>query len=1146
MLKNNTLLQKVNRIGNLTHVICLCLLFGGAEQTFASQSANEISITQQEKTVTGTVTDEKGEAIIGASVIVEGTSNGTITDFEGRFTLHVPGNKRIVVSFVGFQNQYLEPKNGKDFKVTLKEDSKILDEVVVVGYGTQKAKDVTGSIGVVTPKEIEELPVSNLGAALAGQIPGLNITGGSGRPGEGASISIRQSFSYSKDGGNSIPMVIIDDVIQIDPNSGLPTLETFNALDPTEIESISVLRDASAAIYGSRASQGAIIVKTKRGKSGAPKISYSGKFGYNNAVGHPKVLTGADYGRFANSFALATGKVNPNSEGWENKLYSAAELSEMDGLDYNWLDEAWSGAFTMNHSLNVSGGSDRATYFAGASYYTQGANMGKQDYNKWNFRTGVDIKLTSDLKFSATLAANQQNVEKSYTKGFTGVNGYNNVKPGENGDYLILSHMPHYIPWEITLDDGNSYYTSPLLNSYSNAGNAKSQDKMGTWNYFAMLDNNGSYSISDMFSYDANFSMTYAIPFVKGLSVKGSYALKRNGSDSEQTFMPYTLAYLNASNALTPGNRFFSSHPSTEDYKFDEFTGRSRVSYQDVISKSEQMNFYVNYEGKWGKHSLTAMAALEKMISEQTAKTMLFNNPDPDSYLGTSPSAGDMDTGNSITYKYQQGSLSYLGRVSYNYADKYLLQFLFRSDASTKFSPQNYWGFFPGISAGWVASQENFWKKMPEWFEYLKIRFSWGQTGKDNLKAWNWMQLYEIINDKGYGFGENGGTIQTGIRQRATANPLAHWDKTNKYNAGLDMRFFRNRLSATVDVYYDINSDILNSNIGSMIGTPVFAGGALSEVNYGQINAYGAEFALSWRDKVGKVNYNIGVNFGVNGNKVKKWPDLANGFESENIVREGVSTIFPVWGYKVWKGTSTGDGILRNQADIDAYWSYLEGNTPEGKQPEYLGVKDKDQLKPGMLAYQDLGGSLNEDGSQKGPDGRIAKNEDYAKLCNKNKTHGFTTKLGLEWKGISFSMMLSSSWGGYRAIDVNKINSSSGSMLWTPDSFWGDMFDETNNPNGKYPNIGMDNRISDSVAAPSDFWQISTFRMYIRNMSIGYTLPKSWLIPIKIQSAKLSLTGNNLWDFCNPYPDHYRNMYDDTTTLYPTLRTWSLGVNVTF
>ncbi len=1129
-------------------MICLSFLFCIPVEAIAVSGAfaPAVSVVQQNGLVKGTVVDAQGESVIGASVTIKGGTVGTITDINGNFSLTVPANSQIVVSFIGYVRQFVTPKAGQPLKIVLQEDSKVLDEVVVVGYGTQKAKNVTGSIGVITPKEIEELPVSNLGAALAGQIPGLNVSGGSGRPGEGATISIRQQFSYSKDGGSSNPMVIIDDVIQISAENGLPTLDTFNALDPSEIESISVLRDASAAIYGSRASQGAIIVKTKRGKSGAPRINYSGKFGVNDAVGHPKILTGSDYGRFANSFNLANGKINSSNADWVNKVYSDNELAAMDNLNYNWLDEAWSSAFTMNHTVNVSGGSDKATYFAGATYYTQGANMGKQDYDRWNFRAGVDVSLTSDLKFSATLAANQQDIQKSYSKGLTSINGYDGTQPGENGEYLLLSHMPRYQPWEVTLDDGNSYYTSPLISSYSSAGNAKSNNKIGSWNYFAMENSDGSYSTDSSFSYDANFSLTYAIPYLKGLTVKGSYALKRDANDAEQVFMPYTLAYLNASNALTDGNRFFSAHPSTADYKFDRFTGNTRVTYKDAISKNEQLNFYINYDGKFGKHSISGMVAAEKMKAYQASKQLIYTNPDPDSYLGTSPSAGTLDVGNSTTYKFTQGSLSYLGRVSYNYADKYLFQFVFRSDASTKFAPENYWGFFPGVSVGWVASEEAFFKKTaPEWFEYFKLRGSWGQTGKDNLKAWRWKQLYELDLNKGYGFGSNGGVQTTGIKPQATPNRLAHWDNTNKYNAGLDMRFLRSRLSATVDFYYDVNTNILNQNIGSMLGTPIFAGGALSEVNFGRIDAWGAEVALNWRDRVGQVNYNVGVNFGMNNNKVKEWPTMPDALEAANVVRAGNSTIFPAWGYKVWTGTKNGDGMLRDQTDIQNYWNYLTANSPDGT-PNYLGKTKIEELKPGMLAYQDLGGSLNSDGTQKGLDGRIAKSEDYAKLSRKNKTSGFNTKLAADWKGINLSMMIATSWGGDRQIDVAQIKTSTGDMVWSPDSFWKDMYDETNNPTGRYPNIGNENRIGGSVDSPSDFWSINTFRCYVRNISVGYALPKAWLKPLNIESLRLSATGNNLWDFYNPYPDKYRNMYDSTTALYPTLRTWSLGVNISF
>lgn len=1095
--------------------------------------------------MSGNVLDEQGEAVIGASVVVNGEKTGVITDLDGFYSVKASPKGSLKVSFIGYLPKIVQINNTSKINITLQEDSKALEEVVVIGYGTQKVKDVTASIAVITPKDFENLPVSNLGAALAGQIPGLSVSGGDSRPGEGATLSIRQQFGFSKDGNSDTPLVIIDDVMQIDPNTGQASLSTFNALDPSEIESISVLRDASAAIYGSRASQGAIIVRTKRGKIGAPKISYSGKFGFNDAVGHPKVLTGSAYGRFANSFNVASNKVKNTEAGWENLLYNEAELSVMDNLNYNWLDKAWSSASTVSNSVNVTGGGEKATYYAGATFFTQGANLGKQDYERWNFRSGVDVKLTSDLKFSATLAGRQQDVMKSFAKSGTGISGYDKIQPGESGEYLLLSHMPNYIPWQITLDDGNTYYTSPLLNSYSST-DAKTNDRIGSWNYFAMSDTNGAYSQTNSFGYDANFSLTYAIPYVKGLTVKGSYALKRDAEDGEQVMMPYTLANLNANNKLDPGSRFFSEHPSVSDYKFDKFSGRSRIAYTDIISKNEQMNFFVNYDKKIGLHAIEGMVGMERMKAYQTKKQMLYTNPDPDAYLGTSPSAGTMDVGNSITYKFEQGSLSYFGRLSYNYADKYLFQFLFRTDASTKFSPANYWGFFPGASIGWVASEEEFFKNVaPKWLDYTKLRFSWGKTGKDNIKAWRWMQLYELDGTKGYGFGSNSGIATSGIKAGPTGNPNAHWDSTTKYNVGLDLQFLRNRLSSTIDFYYERNADMLNQNIGSIVGTPIFAGGAISEKNFGTIDAWGSEFSINWRDKVGKVNYNLGVNFGFSGNKVKKWPELATDLPANNTIIEGRSTYLPAWGFNVWRGTSSGDGILRTQADIDNYWNYLTENA-NGGQVKYLGSTNKSELKPGMLAYQDLGGDLV-DGVQKGPDGQIEKTKDYTKLANNNKTYGFTTKLGAEWKGLTFSMMISTSWGGINLIDVASYNTSSNqNMVWAPDSFWKDMFDETSNPNGKYPNIGMENRLAGSVDAPSDFWEVSTFRCFIRNLSIGYVLPKQWLVPLKVESAKLSVTGNNLWDLYNPYPDHYRNMYDKTTTLYPTLRTWSLGVNVTF
>ena len=366
-----------------------------------------------------------------------------------------------------------------------------MEEVVVIGYGSQKQKNITGSVVSVSPKKMEDLPVASLTEMLRGQVPGLNVSGGSTRPGTMATLSVRQQFNWGKDGGGTIPLIIIDDVVQIDPATNLPTLDKFNLLDLSEVESITVLRDASAAIYGARASQGAIVVKTKRGKIGPPKITYSGKFETNDAVGHSKVMDAKQYGLFANRLNRAAGAS-------QQAFFTPTELAAMDTMNYDWLRNDWNRAGAMQHSITVSGGSDKATYFTGGSYYKQGANLGSQDFSRWTFRSGTDVRVMNNIKFSASLAANNSSLEKSFTKvNFS--DGY--ASGGEQNDYSVLLHMPKYIPWQYTIN-GVNQYVSPTLGP-NKPGSATGNNSLSNWNYYALL-NNGS-------QLQQNFSATMLI-----------------------------------------------------------------------------------------------------------------------------------------------------------------------------------------------------------------------------------------------------------------------------------------------------------------------------------------------------------------------------------------------------------------------------------------------------------------------------------------------------------------------------------------------------------------------------------------------------------------------------------------------------------
>ncbi len=1087
-------------------------------------------------TITGVVKDADGESLTGVNVLIKGTSNGTITDIEGKYSIKAPSNAQLVFSFIGFNEEVVSVEGQSSINVTMIEDIASLSEVVVVGYGSQTAKNITGAIETVKMDEIENLPVTSMSEALNGQIPGVSVSGGSQRPGESATLTIRQTYSFSKDGGSEIPLIVIDDMIQIDPETGLPTLDAFNRLDPSEIESITVLKDGSAAIYGSRASQGAVIVKTKRGRAGKTKFSYSGQFAFNDAISHSKTMDAYDFGIWHNRFLKAG---NRDSDG--KNLFSDDELAEMKNLNYDWLDKAWSSAGQQKHSISMSGGNEKATYFAGATYFTQGANLGSQDYDKWNFRTGVDVKITKDLKLSGSISANNSSVEKSFTKSVANINdssyGSKAKSSGEQADYGYLLHMPKYVPWT-TIVDNEEYWFSPNPRTDRNLQSANTNRTIAGWNYFASL-NSGSKQVTEDFSYNTNFALNYEVPFVKGLSFKGTYSRSESNSNTEQVQLPYTLARIK--NYNQEGHHLVSS-ATDDDYKIETNVRNTRVYYNESISKSTQVNFFANYARTIGDHDVSAMVGVERTESDYKFQRLAYENTLSD-YNGTSSTAGDLSD-NSYTSKTESGTLSYLGRVNYSFRSKYLLQFMFRSDASTKFAPENYWGFFPSVQAGWVLSEESWFKDAVSWVDFLKVRYSVGKTGKDNIKAWRWKQLYDIYTDKGLQFGSDGGELGGGLSPKVSPNRDAGWDATVKHNVGIDLNVMDNRLNLGFDFYYDRTKDML-TNMSSSVGVPLSVGGGFAEENYAAVDNWGTEFSINWRDKVSSAfSYNVGIHFGFNNNKIQKYPEQALTHPSNNQTIEGESTIFPVWGFETWKGTLTGDGVLRTEQDIQNYWDYLSDHASSaGTDPNYLGVSSVDGMKTGMLAYKDVGGDFNsEDGTQAEADGQIDKNLDYVKLAKKDKRYGFTTNLGFKYKNFSFKTQIATSWGGARFIDIVKQGTSSSHNMWAHESYWTDMYDPDDNVNGKYPNLAY----YDQIAAPSDFWQVETFRCYMKNLSVGYDIPKLITSKVNIDRATIGVTGNNLWDFYNPYPDHYRNMYDNSYEGYPTLRTWAVNLNVTF
>jgi len=1087
----------------------------------------------QQKTVTGKITDPDGKPVAGVTVGIKGSTVSTVTDASGAYSIIVPANES-VLKFSSATFAYQEKVVGTNttLDITLQKDVRQMDDVVVIGYGSQKARNVTSAMVSIDTKKIENLPVASLAEMLRGQVPGLNVSGGSTRPGLLATLNIRQQFNWGKDNGNVTPLIVIDDVIQVDPQSGWSSLDRFNQLDLSEVESITVVKDAAAAIYGARGSQGAIIVKTKRGKIGAPRVSYNAKFETNDAVSHGKVMNAREYGEFSNRFQRALG-VNPSFQ------YSPTELATMDSLNYDWLGNDWRAANLMQHSLEVSGGSERATYFTGASYFTQGANLGTQNFKRWTYRGGTDVKLLSGLRFSATIAAANTNIAKSFTK-ISFSDGY--AVGGEQNDYSVLLHMPKYIPWVYNIN-GVDRYISPALGS-NRLGAASGNSSLSNYNYYALL-NNGSISTNKSFNYNVNFSLQYDVPFIPGLAAKLSYGLSQAANNTEANMFPQTLYQ---ASKITDVGKHLYSETAAADWTSTINKANTRVTYDNTTSKNEQINFFVTYDRKFGNHTISAMAASEKATNMLEDRYQIYDNPSADIYNGTSVSAGTLNTGNSITYRYAGGSLSYLGRVNYSFKNKYLLQFVFRSDASTVFAPENYWGFFPAVSAGWVISDENFFK-VP-WVNFLKVRANVGKTGNNNIAAWKWLQLYTAQTDKGFGFGSSGGLYTIGLNPGVTPNRDVQWDKNLQRNFGVDVSFFKNRLSLTVDQYYNSHTSML-TDMSLALLSPISVGGAFAEQNYSAVKEWGTEISATWRGNVGKnFTYSVGVNTSFSNYKTTTYYDLPFVYPSSSTTRRalGNTMLAPVWGFRTWKQTSAGDGMLRTDADVDNYWAYLTQNAANsgvtGAAPNFFGLTSKSQMKKGMLVYEDVAGDLNANTKTiAGANGRIAASEDYVKLKKSNRTYGFATNLNFGWKGITVLAQISTSWGGANYLDYVKQATSSTSATWSQPIYLTDMYDSATNPNGKYPNLGYYDNFG---GTNSDFFLLPSFRMFVRNLSIGYTIPTVFVKKARIESARVFISGNNLWDLYNPYPNKYRNMYDDPKAAYPTMRTWALGLSVGF
>ena len=1093
-------------------------LFIGTLLTFV------MPLCAQNQTVTGLVVDVSGEPIIGATVMVVNGTVGTVTDIDGKFNIKVAPKSKLKVSFVGYTSQIISDL--KNPRIVLLEDQLKLDEVVVLGdYGSQKLRNATGAIETISTEELKDLSVGSLGDALAGKINGLHVSLSGGRPGSTPSLQIRQSsvnttITPSSDlGGNAspTPLYVIDGFIA---DEG-----AFNNLDINEVENVTVLKDAAAAVYGARAAYGVVLVKTKQGKVGAPKISYSGQFGYTDALMLPKMLNAYDYGRIYNAARAAnTATKDQESDDLRVQLFQSDELEAMKGMNYNLLDKEWSAALTQRHSVNISGGTEKATYFGGVSYYQQEGNIGRLDYNRWNYRAGVNANISKWMKASLQVSGNYGETNKP-----------KNVKGGgSDGDFeSLMLHVP-YVP-----DQVNGYYI--FHSGMENITNPSDQQKYN----FAAVQNasdnvenqNQNFSLNGSLEYDFGWSK-----YLRGLKVKASYS-KNISTGKTNTIGTKIDVYRLISRGGSGGHLYVGDEIeyNANTLGLYELNNGNSLGRSMNRSDSYQMNLTVSYARQFGKHYVSGLFSIEKADSEWEDLNGSLTDPLPFTD-GQSSSVDSNAEGFAQTVTFnrsESGMLSYVGRVNYSYDDKYLFEFMLRSDASAKFAPQNYWGMFPSWSAGWVISDEKWFDKDKTKIDFLKIRGSFGILGKDNVNAWLWTQLYTRNPDKGPIFGTNSSTNTSAtIRMpKQGVNPDVHWDKTYKTNFGIDMAFLKNRMSANLDFYYDMGREMFASHQGTSY-YPNTVGIQPAPENFGEVDTYGVELSLGWKDKIGKdMSYWVKLTTGYNDNKIRETGWKA-AYDFDKLVRNERSDR-GLWGYECI-------GMFRSYQEINEYFDKYSIT-------KYLG-NTKENVHPGMLIYKDVRGQYDESTGTFGPADGIVDEQDYIKISHRaSNPYGGTLNFGFSYKDFSISAQFGASWGAYSLVPTTMRKESYSeysnvSAMWKDMFVYEDIYDANNivtvaqNRNAKYPNI----RYSSVNGAPSTFWKVSAATVQLRNMTVAYALPKEWLKIIGISSCRFNLTCQNVFNFLNPYPEGAWASWAGSYGYYPNLRKFTLGVNVSF
>ena len=1000
--------------------------------------------------VSGTVTDSTGQPIPGVTVLVKDRKSGTQTDGNGKFTLSLPEGQSLVFSYTGYVPQEVAVGNRTNLHITLATDIKLLENVVVIGYGTKRKQSLTGAVSVVNADVIKSRPVTNAVAALQGQVPGLVIQRSSGQPGgEGFDLNVR---GYSSTNGGNSPLVLIDGIAG-----------SFDLLNPDDVESITVLKDASASIYGARAANGVILVTTKRGKKGVPAISYSNNFAISKLTGMMNS---------PNNYEMAVMDNEANIHNGSAPMYTPDMLQKILNNDPNpiphplyggwmlfftntdWRDAVFENGFQQKHSLNVSGGGNNSSYYLSGSYSNQGgvvryANDNNRRYNlrmNYNYDFFKWLRLESKVSF-----------EDQHRTDIGGLGGWNITEA-----IFGMPNHPVYTP------DGKFF-------AQGGWGNAVAQAKESATASFNTRNINTNFKLIADVTKDLKLNLQAGINYQSAKDEDIAKPVPLYNWDG-------TLAYYGIANpeqgSLTLTNR---------EVKYRNFTG------------------YLEYNKNFGKHELNVMAGLSHEENDDSWFSAFRDH-------FVTEDLWSLNLGGTQNMRNDGGGTQWsissaFSRASYSFDNKYLLEASFRYDGSSRFQKATRWGLFPGISAAWRLSEENF-LKGSRLFDDLKLRASYGQTGnQEGVGLYDYIQLLNISGP--YPLGAGGQDQYASLAGMVSLNRT--WETLINRNVGIDATMLASRLNFTFDYFIKTNKDLLIP-----VTYPSLLGATAPFSNSGELKTWGFEATVGWKDKIGKLDYSARVIISDAQNKIVNYGGADTYVPGINRIREG----YPINTYFAY----VFDGLIRNQKELDDY-KKLDGV------PTDIGIGDarfKDVNGDGKISpYSDKAGS----------DG------DVVNVGSITPRYSYGVNLDAKYRNFDIGIFLQGV--GKRSVFRTGEYAMPWSDWWRqpPEFYYGKTWNE-DRPDATYPRLSHGN-IRTWNYQPSTLQEINGAYVRLKNLIIGYSLPASLLQRVAITHARVYFSGQDLAEL-----HHVKGGWDPESSTdgfnYPFQRLYSFGLDITF